>query len=164
MVGFKVQLENSGHCPGIQAVLVYRQGRIWGEGVRTLPLSRVSTPCRAKGSPFGTFQEIHFWPRDPKIFLKAPWAPIYTNFEGGERVEKTRFFGQNFPKCLKTPFLDGFFNILPAAQKIWPKQGLNRAKGELEKSFWSTYKKNDKIFEIFLKIRSPRENPRSAPV
>ena len=37
---------------------------------------------------------------DPKIFLKAPLAPIYINFEGGGEApaEKTRFFGQNFPK------------------------------------------------------------------
>ena len=30
---------------------------------------------------------------DRKIFLKALLAPIYTNFEGGERAEKTQFFG-----------------------------------------------------------------------
>ena len=48
---------------------------------RTLFPLRDSTPCRPKGSPFGTFSEIHFWPTDPKFFLKAPWAPIYTNFE-----------------------------------------------------------------------------------
>ena len=32
------------------------------------------------------------------------------------------------------PFLDSFFKILPAAQKIWLKQGPNRAKEGLEKS------------------------------
>ena len=47
---------------------------------------------------FGTIQEIQFWPTDLKIFLKAPLAPIYINFEGGARAEKRRFFGQNFPK------------------------------------------------------------------
>ena len=117
--------------------------------MRTLPLSRDSTPLELKGPPFSTFQEIHFWPSDPKIFLKAPWAPIYTNFEGEERAEKTQFFGQNFPKCLKTLFLDSFFKILPAAQKIWPKQGLNRAKGELEESFWLIYKKTTKFLKMF---------------
>ena len=35
---------------------------------------------------------------DPKTFLRASLAPIYTNFEG--RAEKTQFFGQNFPKIL----------------------------------------------------------------
>ena len=70
-----------------------------GAGGRTPPFPlRDSTPCRPKGSPFDTFYEIHFWPTDPKIFLKAPWAPIYTNFEGGSRAGKTQVFGQNFPK------------------------------------------------------------------
>ena len=42
---------------------------------------------------------------DPKIFLKAPVAPmIYTNFEGGARAKKTRFFGQNFPKSAFRPY------------------------------------------------------------
>ena len=35
---------------------------------------------------------------DLKIVLKAPLAPIYTNFEGGARAVKTRFFGRHFPK------------------------------------------------------------------
>ena len=35
---------------------------------------------------------------DPKNFIKEPSAPIYTSFEGGARAEKTRFFGQIFPK------------------------------------------------------------------
>ena len=66
-----------------------------GEGGR--PLLRDSTPCRPKGSPFDTFSEIHFWPTDPKIFLKAPLAPIYTKSE--ERApKKTQFFCQNFSK------------------------------------------------------------------
>ena len=34
---------------------------------------------------------------DPKNFLKALLAPIYTNIEGGARAEKTHFF-QNFSK------------------------------------------------------------------
>ena len=58
----------------------------------------------------------------PKIFLKAPLAPIYTNIEGGARAEKTQFFIQNFP----------------AAQKFWPKQGLFSALAEHEKLIWST--------------------------
>ena len=37
---------------------------------------------------------------DPKKFLKAPLAPIYTNFEEGARAEKVRAenFSQSFPK------------------------------------------------------------------
>ena len=34
----------------------------------------VLTQCRPK---FG-----HFWHTDRKFFLKAPWEPIYTDFEG----------------------------------------------------------------------------------
>ena len=35
------------------------------------------------------FGDIHFWLTGLKIFLKAPRTPIYTNFEGGARAEKT---------------------------------------------------------------------------
>ena len=71
---------------------------------------RDSTPCRLKGSHLCTFfWDIRFWSRT-LIFLKAPLAPIHTNFEKWARAEKTRFFGQNFPKkSLKTPFLACFF-------------------------------------------------------
>ena len=37
------------------------------------------------------FYDIHFRRTNPKIFLKAPWAPIYFNFEG-ERAPKTLLF------------------------------------------------------------------------
>ena len=87
--------------------------------------SGIGRPADPKGPPFGTFQEMLFWPTDPKIFLKAPLAPRYTKFEGGARAEKIRLFGQK--KWLKTPSLDCFFKVLTAAQKIWPKQGLNNA-------------------------------------
>ena len=40
--------------------------------------------------------QIHFWPTDPKIFLKAP---IYTNFEG-----ERNFFVKIFQKGPKTAF------------------------------------------------------------
>ena len=49
-------------------------------------------------SPFVLFSDIHLWLADLKIFLKASWAPMYLNFEGGTRDEKTQFFGRNFPK------------------------------------------------------------------
>ena len=42
-----------------------------------------------------------FLVKDPQIFLKAPWAPIYTNIEGGARAEKTQYFSKFFKKCLK---------------------------------------------------------------
>ena len=83
------------------------------QGFDPLPTQRV---------PLRTILRYPFLMMDPKMFLKAPWAPMYTNFEGGARAEKTQFFGQKFSKkCLKTPFLACFFKILPAAQKISPK-------------------------------------------
>ena len=58
-----------------------------GRGVFGRTPSGIRPPADPKGHPFDTFSEIHFWPTDPKIFLKAPLAPIYTNFEG-ERAPK----------------------------------------------------------------------------
>ena len=69
-----------------------------GGGGRTPPLSGIRPPADPKGPPFDTFSEIHFWPTDPKIFLKAPLAPIHTNFEGERAPKKTRIFCQNFSK------------------------------------------------------------------
>ena len=79
------------------------EGGEGGGGGRLLPLpppppSGIRPPADPKGPPFDTFSEIPFWPTDPKTFLKAPSASIYTNFERGPRAEKTQFFGQNFPK------------------------------------------------------------------
>ena len=51
------------------------------------PPSGIRPPADPKGPPFDTFSEIHFWPTDPKIFLKAPLAPISTNFEEGARAK-----------------------------------------------------------------------------
>ena len=90
-------------------------------GCGRLPL-RDSTTCQPKESPFGIFQEIDFWPTDPKIFLKAPLVPIYANFEWAARAEKTQFLDQNFPKIAKKK---AFFRS---------KQGLFIALGELGKS------------------------------
>ena len=81
-----------------------------------------STPCRPKGSHIWYFLKIHFWPTDPKNSLKAPLGPIYTNFEGGARAEKTQFFYKNFQKVPKNALFGLFFKTSPAAPKIWPKQ------------------------------------------
>ena len=75
---------------------------------------------------------------DLKIFLKAPLAPIYTNFEGGVRAKKRNFLVKIFHKVPKNAFFGSFFKILPAAQKILPKQGLFSVLEELGKSIWST--------------------------
>ena len=91
------------------------QGRIWGGGGWSAGLwtplpSGIRTPANPKGPPFDTFSEIYFWPTDPKIFLKAPLAPIYTNFEGERAPEKKRdFLSKFFKKCPKKGFFDCFF-------------------------------------------------------
>ena len=83
-------------------------------------LSGIRPPADLKGPPFDTFSEIHFWPTDPKIFLKAPLAPIYTNFEGERAPKKTQLFCQHFSKSAQKRlfWLFFFFKNLPAAQKI----------------------------------------------
>ena len=49
-----------------------------GGGLADAFSSGIQPPANPKGPPFDTFSEIHFWPTDPWIFLKAPSAPIYT--------------------------------------------------------------------------------------
>ena len=118
------------------------------QGFDPLPTQRVPPP-------FDTFSEIHFWPTDPKIFLKAPLAPIYTNFEGERASKKTRFFlSKLFKKCPKTAFLTVFSKICLRGKTVLWESSKNQF-GRLKKV---------KIFEVFLKIRPLRENPRSAPV
>ena len=57
------------------------------QGLDHLPTQRVSL-C--------TILRYPYLLTDPKIFLKAPLAPLYTNCEGEARAENTQFFGQNF--------------------------------------------------------------------
>ena len=61
---------------------------------RTTPPLRNSTPCRPKGFPTLYYFQIS---KDPKIFLKAPLSPIFTNSEGGA-IEKLVKFFQKLPK------------------------------------------------------------------
>ena len=92
----------------------YIQGRIYGEAGggggcgRSLPYGFDYLPTQRV--PLCTILRYSFLAMDPKIFLKAPWVPIYTNFEGGggggERAPK---FSK---KCLKTPFSAGFLKVL----------------------------------------------------
>ena len=79
---------------------IYSPGADLGGGgaVGRTPFSGIRPPADPKGPPFDTFSEIYFWPIDPKIFLKTPSAPIYTNFEGERVPKKMRFFCQNFSK------------------------------------------------------------------
>ena len=108
------------------------------------PPSGIRHPANPKGPPFGTFYEIHFWPTDPKIFLKAPSAPIYLM---GEREPKKRnFLVKIFQKVPKNAFLDCFFFQKFACNaesfgKIGAKQCFGRAQKRSSKfsiSFWKS--------------------------
>ena len=50
-----------------------------------------------------------FWPTEPKIFLKALWAPVYTNFEAERAPKNAIFLSTLSKKCPKTAFLTCFF-------------------------------------------------------
>ena len=103
------------------------QGRIYGRrggGGGGRPPSGIRPPVDPKGPPPpDTFSEIHFWPTDPKIFLKAPLAPIYTNFEGERAPKKNAIFCQNFSKSAQKRLFDYFFNgfltILTILTAFW---------------------------------------------
>ena len=75
-----------------------------GAGGGRRPPSGIRPPADPKGPPFDTFSEIHFLPTNPKIFLKAPLAPIYTNFEGERAPKKRYFFVKIFQKVPKNGF------------------------------------------------------------
>ena len=75
--------------------------------------------------------------------------PINTNFEG-ERAPKNRVLLSKFSKkCPKTAFLTCFFNKLPAAQKIWPKQGLFTALGARKINLIDLKKRSSKFSKTF---------------
>ena len=63
---------------------------------------------------------------DPKIFLTAPLAPIYTNFNVGARAKIRDFLVKFFQKVPKSAFVN---NLLPA-QKIWSNWVLYRESSE----------------------------------
>ena len=86
--------------------------------------SGIRPPADPKGPPFDTFSEIHFWPTDAKIFLKAPWAPIHTNFEGERAPKKKRdFLSKFFKKSPKTAFLTVFSKICLRRRKFCQNWG-----------------------------------------
>ena len=60
--------------------------------------SGIRPPADPKGPLCAILRYPYLMTDTPKSFLKAPKAPIYTNFERGMRAEKTRFFGRSFPK------------------------------------------------------------------
>ena len=66
--------------------------RIKGGGVADALFLRNSTHCRPKGSPLCTILRYPFLVTDPKIFLKTPSVPRYTNFPEVARGEKNAIF------------------------------------------------------------------------
>ena len=58
---------------------------------------------------FSVWCDKKFWRSDPKIVLKAPLAPVYTNFEAEREPKKKVIFCPTFSKkCPKTIFLTCF--------------------------------------------------------
>ena len=69
---------------------------------------------------------------DPKIFLKTPSAPTYTNFEGGARAEKKNFFlVQIFKMVPKNGIFDLLFQNFASGAEILVQYGLFTALREL---------------------------------
>ena len=120
-------------------------------GVDAPPSSGFRPPADPKGLPFDTFSEIHFWPTDPKIFLKAPLAPIYTNFEGERAPKKKRIFLSNFFKnCPKTAFFTLFFQKLACGAENLAKVGAKQCFGRARKiNLVDLKKRSSKFWKIF---------------
>ena len=125
-----------------------------GGGVDAPPPSGVRPPADPKGPPFDTFSEIHFWPTD-KIFLKAPWAPIYTNFEGERAPIKLNFFCQNFSKSAQKQ-LAVFSKICLRRTKFCQSRGKTVLWESLKNQFSRPKKKGRQNFlKILEKILDP---------
>ena len=132
---------------------------------RSYQFSINSIPCRPKGSPFVLFWDIIFGWRI-LIFSKGALGANIYEFWGGSR--KNAIFWSTFSKKFQKTLFRQFFKIGPAALKIWQKQGLFTALGDIGKSVllfcWPNKKRSTEMFDKFLKIRPPRQNPISAPV
>ena len=114
-------------CKTIENIIHYYRGGFRGRGGGISdappPSSGIRPPADPKGPPFDTFSEIHFWPTDPKIFLKSPLAPIYTNFEGERAPKKRDFFVKIFQKVPKNGFFDCFSKICLRCRKFCQNRG-----------------------------------------
>ena len=121
------------------------------------PPSGIQPPADPKGPPFDTFSEIHFCPTDPKIFLKAPLAPIYSNFEGERAPKKTRFFCQNFSKSAQKRLFLLFFQKFACGAEHLAKIGAKHCFGRALKINLVDLKKKKSRpnFRIFFKNPPP---------
>ena len=113
-----------------------------GRGGDASSPSGIRPPADPKGPPFDTFSEIHFWLTDPKIFLKAPSAPIYTNFEGERAPKKTQFFCQNFSKSAQKRLFWLFFQKFACGAENFAKIGAKQCFGRARKINLVDLKKN----------------------
>ena len=81
-----------------------------GGGANTFP--KGFDPLPTQRVPLCIILRYPLWMNDLKIFLKAPLAPLYTSFDGGERAEKPKkwdFLVEIFQKVHKNAFLACFF-------------------------------------------------------
>ena len=144
-------------------MVMFEAGADLGGGRRggwTLPLG-IRPPADPKGPTFDTFSEIHFWPTDPKIFLKAPLAPIYTNVEGECAPKKTHFFlSKFFKKCPKTAFLTVFSKICLRRRKFCQKRGRTVLWESSKNQFGRSEKRSSNFGKFF---ENPTPPPRPPP-
>ena len=85
----------SGKLWTLRGEVVGGGGGLGGRG--WTPFFQEIDPLPTQRVPLCTILRYPFLVTAPKIFLKAPLRPIYTNFEGRAR-RKTRLFCENFPK------------------------------------------------------------------
>ena len=111
--------------------------RSFKPGADAPPPSGIRPPANPKGTLLVLFKKS-ILVTDSKIFLRRLWRQYILSLRWSARKKKRDFFCQNFPKSAQKRLYDlFFFKNLPAAQKIWPKQRLFSALGELRKSIWS---------------------------
>ena len=134
-----------------------------GGGGRTPPPpSGIRLPADPKGSPLCTILRYPNLVTDPKNFLKAPLAPIYTYFEVGARAKKRNFFGQNVLKSAqKCRFWPVFQNFACSARKFDQNRVFLMLWESSENHFGRPKKKVDKIFKNFLKSAPPPPSRKS---
>ena len=81
--------------------------------------------------------DIHFRPTEPKFFLKAPLAPIYTKFEDERAPNENNSNG----------IFDMFFQNFDSGAKFLIKLETLQCSGSTREINLIELKKSDKIFE-----------------
>ena len=93
---------------------------------------------------------------DPKIFLKTPLAPIYTNFDGESAPKKNAIFLSTFfKKCPKTAFWTVFSIFCLRRRKFCRKRDHTMLRKSSKINSVDLEKKSHQNVRIFLKIRPP---------